>query len=242
MEDISVAIASNINLCCQCGLSRENITDSVFRCFPSSPQAVTFRALLRHGSATLSSSELAIISCMEQWISNDITIPVQSILINVDSSCNVIISSLDERECQVTSERPINNNDNNTMSAATIGVTISCLLLFLILVGLMIIGFLWLRKRRLAHFKYPRYAKIISIMQLIKCNCFYLLRDSSNQVQTNETNLSESATHEYEVLDKYCKEYEDVHSVSLKQTTTAPSDNFQLIKCPAYASTLPPKN
>ena len=71
---------------------------------------------------------------------------------------------------------------------------------------------------------------------------FDLLRASSDQVQTNETNLSESAIHEYEVLDKYSKEYEDVHSVSLKQpTTTAPSDNFQLIKCPAYASTLPPK-
>ena len=164
MEDISVAIASNINLCCQCGLSRENITDSVFRCFPSSPQAVTFRALLRCGGTTLSSSEVA--SCVKQWISNDIIIPVQSILINVDSSCNVVISSLDERECQLTSEQPLNDNDNtnNSMSAATVGVTISCLLLFLILLGLMIIGFLWLRKKRLTHFKYPRYAKLVRIM------------------------------------------------------------------------------
>ena len=68
------------------------------------------------------------------------------------------------------------------------------------------------------------------------------LRDSNDQIQTTETNLSGGITHEYEVLDKYSKEYKDIHSVILKQPTTTPSDNFQLTKCPAYASTLPTKN
>ena len=61
-------------------------------------------------------------------------------------------------------------------------------------------------------------------------------------MQTTETTLSEGAPHEYEVLDKYSKEYEDIHSVTPKQPTLTPSDNFQLTKCPAYASTVPPKN
>ena len=121
--------------------------------FPSLSPGSDFRALL-HGRTKVSSSELA--SYVEQWISNDITIPVQSILINVDSSCTVIISSFDDRECQVVSEQPI--NDNN-MPAAIVGGTVSCLLLFLILAGLVIIGllYMWLRKRRCAYFKPPRY-------------------------------------------------------------------------------------
>ena len=58
-------------------------------------------------------------------------------------------------------------------------------------------------------------------------------------MQITETALSERAPHEYEVLDKYSKEYEDIHSVTLKQPTATLSDSFQLTKCPAYASTVP---
>ena len=61
-------------------------------------------------------------------------------------------------------------------------------------------------------------------------------------MQANETNISESATHEYEVLDKYSKEYEDVHSVTLKLPPTNPAGHFELTKCPAYASRVPTKN
>ena len=159
MEDISVAIISNINQRCQCGLSRENITNGVFRCFPASPQAVTFRAILHRG-AKASSSELA--SYIEHWIGSDVSIPVKSVLTNIDSSCMVIISSFDDRECKVTSEPP--TNDNNNMSAAIIGGTVSCLLLFVILAGVMVVGLLWLRKRRLAYSKNMRYAELIAIV------------------------------------------------------------------------------
>ena len=51
---------------------------------------------------------------------------------------------------------------------------------------------------------------------------FYLiLRDSKAQVQIAEENLTDSATHEYEVIDKYTKEYRDVVEMDLT-------------KCPAY--------
>ena len=95
---------------------------------------------------------------MEQWISDIVTIPVQNILINVDSSCTVIISSFDDRECQELSEGPILNSSN--IYAAIIGGTISCLLLFLIIAVFTVAGLLWLRKRRPAYFKNSRYAKI----------------------------------------------------------------------------------
>lgn len=142
MEAISTAIVSNINQRCQCGLSDESLTDGVLRCFPSSPQAVTFRAIL-HGTATASSSE--IVSHIKQWITNGVTIPVQSVLINVDSSCTVNISSFDDRECQLMSFSTQPRNDN---TSAIIGGIASALLLVLISAGGAVIILLWFRKRR----------------------------------------------------------------------------------------------
>jgi hypothetical protein len=48
-----------------------------------------------------------------------------------------------------------------------------------------------------------------------------ILRDSKDQVQITEANLTDSSTHEYEVIDKYTKEYEDIIEMDLT-------------KCPAY--------
>jgi hypothetical protein len=149
VNDISTAIISNINQHCQCGLPHEIITNGVFRCFPASPQAVTFRAVL-HGGTKASSSELS--SYIQRWIRNDVTIPVQSVLINVDSSCMVAISSFDDEECQINSEQPTNNS-----SSAVIGGTVAGLLLLLIVSGAAIITFLtifWWRKKHHVRYYY----------------------------------------------------------------------------------------
>ena len=53
---------------------------------------------------------------------------------------------------------------------------------------------------------------------------------------------SDSIAHEYEVLDKYSKEYEDIHPVMPKQSSSLSDNNYQLTKCPAYVSTLQTKN
>ena len=159
VNDISTAIVSNINQHCQCGLSNENITNGVFRCFPASPQAVTFRAIL-HGRTKASSSELS--SYIEQWIRNGITIPIQSVLLNVDSSCTVAISSFDDTECQQQS--PTKNN-----SSIIIGGTVAGLLLTLTLSSAVIIALimLWLRKKQKLFFKSSRYELLCT---RIKCN------------------------------------------------------------------------
>ena len=147
VNDISTAIVSNINQRYRCGLSRENVTNGVFRCFPASPQAVTFRALL-HGGTKASSSELSLY--IEQWIRNDVTIPIQSILINVDSSCMVAISSFDDGECQAKSKQPTNNS-----SSAVIGGTVAGLLLLLVLSSAVDIALLiMLRWRKKHHGRY----------------------------------------------------------------------------------------
>ena len=103
---------------------------------------MTFRAIL-HGGIKASSSELS--SYIEQWIGNDVTIPVQSILINVDSSCMVAITSFDDGECQANSKQPTNNN-----LLVIIGGTVTSLLLLLVLSSVVIIALLimlWWRKK-----------------------------------------------------------------------------------------------
>ena len=46
-----------INDRCRCGFVRDRLSDEVFQCFDSSPQTVTYRAVL-HGTASATSSEL----------------------------------------------------------------------------------------------------------------------------------------------------------------------------------------
>ena len=79
-------------------------------------------------------------------LSDDVKIPVQSVLINVDSSCMVAISSFDDGECQIDSEKHTNNS-----SSAVIGGTVAGLLLLLILSSAVVIALLIMLWRRKKH-------------------------------------------------------------------------------------------
>ena len=79
--------------------------------------------------------ENIIIVLIVDWNSlsvNDVTIPVQSVLINVDSSCIVIISSFGDRECQLNSELVKSSNDN-TSAITILGGIASAQLLFVLI-------------------------------------------------------------------------------------------------------------
>ena len=58
---------------------------------------------------------------------------------------------------------------------------------------------------------------------------FYLIfRESKAKMQMTEANFTDNTPHEYEVLDKYTKEYEDIAEMDLTE-------------CPAYVPTRQPK-
>lgn len=100
LEDISMAIVTDVEQRCQCGFTSNHITNKVFQCFDASPQAVTYRAAL-HGTVNIISLEL--ISQIDHWISGGSAVSVQNILIRVDSSCMVTASSYSDDECTLTS-------------------------------------------------------------------------------------------------------------------------------------------
>ena len=86
--------------CPGCELEHTNITDGEFQCFPGSPNQVTFRAKV-HDRAQATARE--VITHIEQWITSSesdvVTLPVHHARPNINSTCVVLLGSLDDPEC-----------------------------------------------------------------------------------------------------------------------------------------------
>ncbi len=108
------------------------ITSPRFRCFPESSTAVTFRA-------TLTDSRL--LTPIQDWIQTNGFIPIQSVLIEVDKTCQVEISSLADTECNTI---PVGSES----SAAVIGGVVGVVIVLIIAVTVIVIAVLVLKSRR----------------------------------------------------------------------------------------------
>lgn len=135
LEDVSMTIVANVEQRCQCGFTHGYLTNKVFQCFEASYQAVTYRATL-YGTINVTSLEL--IALIDQWVSGGTTIPVQNILIRVDSSCTAKISSNNDDECIMSSSRFITSTDSKGVilgSATTAGVLLLAVITFITLMS-----------------------------------------------------------------------------------------------------------
>ena len=131
---------------CDCGFSRQSISDDAFQCF--SADAVTYRGTL-HGTEQASSLQLA--GFIEQWTAGEQVIPVQGVFLTVDSSCSVIIESLREAECgtaTVTTDRSDStaSPSDNTAVIAGVVVVIGVLIIAISAVAI-VISFLLFKNR-----------------------------------------------------------------------------------------------
>ena len=103
METIVATVLNKTEKLCDCGFVRDRITDEVFRCFPASSQRVTYRAIV-HGTASATSTQL--ISYIEQWTAEGAIIIIDQLLLSVDASCPVAISSIfTNEECPSSSQK-----------------------------------------------------------------------------------------------------------------------------------------
>ena len=98
--DIVRGIISNLVPHCGCGLTEDHVTQRGFQCFPSSPQAVTYRAELW---GTREASVEDLLQDMQQWIQDGATFNIQFQILEVDGSCDLVISSFTDPECTSTS-------------------------------------------------------------------------------------------------------------------------------------------
>ena len=138
-----MAIVVNVEERCQCGFTQDQIASSAFKCFPASPQAVTYRAVL-HGTASTTSSQL--ISQIEQWISGGVTISVQNVLLNVDTNCVIVIVSNHDDECGMM-------DDNTVMTESSaiggiVGGMVAVVLILIVIIVIAVVAALFLRMRK----------------------------------------------------------------------------------------------
>ncbi|XP_064386509.1 CUB and sushi domain-containing protein 1-like isoform X1 [Halichondria panicea] len=137
LEIVTNAFAAEVESHCGCGFSSTVITAPRFRCFPGSDRAVTFRA-------TLTDSRL--LTPIQDWIQTNGFIPIQNILVEVEKSCQVQVSSLADTEC--TTNQPVAAAiiDLATVVGGVVGGAVGLILLVGVVV--IVIAVLLLKSRR----------------------------------------------------------------------------------------------
>ena len=123
-DDLLEAVVHGVTSLCGCDFTEDYITDGVFQCFPSSPQAVTYHAQL-HSTNNISATQL--LAYLQQWASSDPFVPVQFLPLTVDGFC-AVPSSVPIEQCL---------EDKNT---TTVAITVSCALGLGLLMVIIIIG------------------------------------------------------------------------------------------------------
>lgn len=134
LQDVKQQTLTEITSSCnRCDPSLLSITGGVFRCFPGSESAVTYRALL-HETYQISSVELEEI--IARWISSGKAIVVQSLVLQAQQSCPIVVANANDAECRISS--PPRESASNSV-AVIVGGTSGAMLGAVLLVGLMII-------------------------------------------------------------------------------------------------------
>ena len=104
---------------------------------------MTYRARLRGteiGSDTL-------ISYIEDWVSEGLSISVQGVLLRIDSKCPVSLDTIDDGECEETSTSSSSQSSAGN-TAAIVGGSVAVVLIIAVLVFAMTVLVLMWKSRR----------------------------------------------------------------------------------------------
>jgi hypothetical protein len=147
-EEVVAGVTRGVNDICQCDFSRESFRDiditAGFQCFDDSPTAVTFRAEI---SDSLKADSSQLIAYIEQWVSSEPTIVVQSSRLSIDSSCTVEITSFSEPECNdVTASS--SEDSNSTTVGPIVGSILGGFLVMLLAALIPVLVILSVRSRK----------------------------------------------------------------------------------------------
>ena len=98
MEDIINTIVSGVREMCRCDFTTENILERTFKCFQNSENQVSFRALLKETNNT---SSHTLITHLESFVNQSHFWIVHGQALQLNHTCNVMISDLNAPECNV---------------------------------------------------------------------------------------------------------------------------------------------
>ncbi len=110
-----------------------NILNPKFRCFPESEDAVTYRAEV---SGTQAASAVEIANYIEDWLADGAIVAFEFLLIPVDSTCQVILTSIADPEC--INPTPISPTSIQ-FPVAAVGGAISAVIFLIVICTIMIV-------------------------------------------------------------------------------------------------------
>ena len=108
---------------CHCGFTEGHIdsTASGFQCSSNQNHQVVFRSKL-YGTATTNASE--IITHINWWISGDVSIVVLGLILEINPTCPVLISSFSDPECQFLTSPPSGTSATTSTESIAAGVIV----------------------------------------------------------------------------------------------------------------------
>ena len=166
MEALNNTLSVNVEERCQCGFSVLNIMDPRFRCFTDSGDAVTYRVEVI-GTETASAVEIA--NYIDNWIKDGALVTFDFIVIPVDSSCQVVVSSIADPECNTPAPASPTSPTSVEFPVAAVGGAIGAVtILIVVFVTAIVIIYIWIYRKRT---KNVHISKIRFVLKL-KCVTF----------------------------------------------------------------------
>ncbi len=149
-SDITNEFSQGVDELCQCGFNTSLISRPFIRCFDTSPNHVTYRAVLS-SSETISA---LITFSIDRWNKETPSIIVQSAGLRINSTCPVIIANPNSPECpedltnRTLMMMTLNTDNTPLLSAgAIIGIVIGLVaLIVVLLVGIILLVTLGYRR------------------------------------------------------------------------------------------------
>ena len=172
------AVVDKTEQLCQCGFTAGHIDHAVsgFQCSENQRNHVVFRSRL-YGTVTTNASTL--INHIQQWVSSGISIAVLGLILEVDPTCPVHISSFSVPECAVTTSPSSPGTESVTVSPihptiesllAGVAGGISLFVIAVVVIIIVIIVIVVIRRRRTASYNLGNirigYAFHVEVLQL----------------------------------------------------------------------------
>ena len=145
ISNITSAVVRALKEMSVCDIQSKVVDKPAFKCYPDSPSYVTLRGQL-NGTATEDSTSL--ISSVKEWVSTSPEIHVNSVLLGIDSTCSVAISSLTELECLEEIDSTSNTTSSHDAAPLAYGVTVAGILSVIVFLAVLVfcVMIMW-RKR-----------------------------------------------------------------------------------------------
>lgn len=142
LQMMSQHIALKLNGDCQCMISAAYITAAQLSCDPQETTSVIYRARL---SSTPAVSNRALINLLQDWVdSGSASVTLEFIALNLDATCSVAISSLNDPICPAPStvtEQHTSPTGDTGQSSQTITIIVTVTLAVILAVVVSICGF-----------------------------------------------------------------------------------------------------